>query len=1693
VNERQAVSSPVATGGAGTFFEQHVDAMFLALLLVRGIPPVLIDCQVEKVELQTERLGWTTDDLLIAGTGRVGRRQLAAQIKRQFTISSKNDDCMKTFSDFWSDFTKNDRFDPSNDGLALVTLRGTDALLNSFNSLLDCARASSSAADFNDRLATPGYLSKAAIGYAIAIKTIIAESHGEEPSADDYWRFLRVLHVVSLDLHTDTARDEASIKSLLAQTCQEADSASAAEATWRELLEIAGKGMSSAVSYSYDDLPQRLRNRHGPVPTDDHVALQALSAHSAMTLSGIQTTIAQSVSIPRNTLVSCMLELLETSQVVVVAGPAGCGKSALVRNAIEILASDRFCLTFRSEEFAVPHIDHALQRVQASLNVRELQALLAAQGRKVIHVESIERLLEASVRDAFSDLLHLSRQGGSTQLVLTCRDYALETVRTFLLEQAALRHTVLEVPPLTDEELAHVVRNLPALATPMANTRLKELLRSPYLLDKAARLDWSKTALLPTDERTFRLKCWHEVIRRDAVATDRLPRRREQVFLDLAVRRAKALSPYVACDEFDPQALDALSKDGLVVMSPETEALAAPAHDVLEDWAIVQWLREQFALRNDNTRGLADEIGGYPALRRGYRKWLGEMLECETERADGFVLASFRDESLPAHVRDDTLVSTLLSSSVRSFLARQREALLADEARLLIRAIHLLRVACKATPTWLPDGIGAPSQVLVPNGEGWPAVLETISATLDRLLPKNMGLLLGLLEDWVKAVAWTNPEPPGFHEAGRIAFVLLDHLGGYHMADMRKRVLGVIAKIPRAQAGGFKELLRRGRTHGREDRVIAEVADILLNGFDGWYACRDFPREIARLAKAHLLLSKRDLRSDRDDYGSTTIEPSFGVRPHTDHDFFPASAMRGPFFPLLRNHPRVGLKFIVDIFNHAGTWYGAQRWPYHRLEPASQLTIDIPGEGRVTQWTNARLWGLYRGVSVGPYVLQSALMALEAWLLDACRTAEIDVEATLLRLLRESNNVAITAVVASVCNAHPEKGGRAAFALLTSRELIAMERARLVQDRGYSLVFDIVPGLDAANEFYNDERKKSGSLPHRKDDLEALAVKLQLGAQREQVQQILDQHRANLPPIEKQSDEHRLWRLALHRMDLRGYRPVDPQPCDEAGTSGNSGERARVCYAPGAIEPDVRELVDRHAALSAGTEADLALLNWGSAIWGGDGTSGIDSGAWTAKLAEAKQRDREPREFEEFARGGSGFIAAVCARDHWDELALEDREWCVRKLIGEVERNCDADDYSIRIASGPLDPDRAAAYVLPRVLREGDPQSADVSVVEAIAKALTHSVSEVIVCAAAGIGYYLQGAWRDFAMRCVGTLARQARLIGELQAAQKQRRIDQQRSFDELVRTAATNVRECIRGGELDVGREIAQLDLSEWPDQEATLLALRILGYWGDSADAINFHGATARALAANWPQASGNPREPRSRNHRFEFECSRRIAHFVLKLQTDDALAICAPVLARVPVNPEEVARFVKDLIAEEDCSEETTSFWFLWQAFADRASAAPWAGDIDSEYSRGAELLRAMFVGGEWKQGVRHWRKLEGQGKRIDVLVAKLPPTTPVLTAYCGFLYAIGERSLPDAFVVVADRLRAGDASQILNGTDVTFYLESLLGRYVYGEPLRVKSNAELRQAVLYILDALVETGSSAAFRMRDDFVTPIAGRS
>src|SRR5205807_614570 len=147
--------------------------------------------------------------------------------------------------------------------------------------------------------------------------------------------------------------------------------------------------------------------RHSPVAGTEQRALRALSDHSALILGGIRSTIGKDFHLGRGRLVQEVIEQLQSRQVVLVSGAAGSGKSGIAKDAVGILAADHFVFSFRAEEFASPHFDETLQRNQIPANAAVLGAILAAQGRKILLVESVERFLEASTRDAFTDLLTL--------------------------------------------------------------------------------------------------------------------------------------------------------------------------------------------------------------------------------------------------------------------------------------------------------------------------------------------------------------------------------------------------------------------------------------------------------------------------------------------------------------------------------------------------------------------------------------------------------------------------------------------------------------------------------------------------------------------------------------------------------------------------------------------------------------------------------------------------------------------------------------------------------------------------------------------------------------------------------------------------------------------------------------------------------------------------------------------------------------------------------------------------------------------------------------------------------------------------------------------------------------------------------------------------------------------------------------
>ena len=1087
-------------------------------------------------------------------------------------------------------------------------------MLKDLDSLFDCARNSSSEEDFAHRLETPKLLSKRAKDRMPIIKRMLERADPSGVNEEDFWRFLKTLHILLLDFNSSTSQQEAICKSQLALASNDPEPHHASNA-WNELLEIAADAASGAKRLRRLDLPERLRTSHRAIPVLP-ADLQELIDHSDVNLGTIKTTIGEELTLPRKEAIAEVATAIAEKQVVVISGPPGYGKSALAKQVVQQQSNDHLCLSFRAEEFAESHIDRALP---GSITGQRFSILVGAQKKVLLHVESLERLLEHTVREAFLHLVELVRKLPNVRLLLTCRDYSTSIIVNAFLD--SLEYGVVEVQPLREDEMAEVATKFPILSVPMSRPQLRRLLSIPYYLDMAVKIDWRGLQNMPHDVRTFRKKCWSVAFRNDALTKDGLPSRREKALVKLALRRARELRPLVSTDGIDLEALSALSNDGIVRIGEFGDA--APAHDVIEDWAIMHWMDRTVDEHEWQAVHVAENIGQHPAIRRGFREWLKEVLGADADRAYGFVLSSHSDRSLPQNFREDVLVSMLLSNSAQNFICRHRSQTLADGACFLKRLIHLVRVACREVPKQSGGRTIPLSIALEPDGEAWMSLMEIIAGELDQLLPAHTEPILGLLEDWSRRSDTDSRFPDREHPADTIANVLIEQLDGYGNDRLRKRILGTIARAPSLFRSCFTRLVDRAPENPNPpDRVSEEFARILIDGIGGIQACRDFPEQVRQLTLSWCRLSEQDFGSLSGIGAAIDIDSEFGLIPNSPLSFMPQSAIRGPFFHLLTHRPDIGIKLVLEIVNHAGDWYGNRRCPGIGLEAVQLVSISIPDHGEIKQWANDRLWDAYRGTLVSPRIIQCALMALEAWLLDMCRES-LPVESLLLEILRESNNVMTAAVVASVCNAYPELCGAAALVLLKSRECIELDRRRLAKEHEAGLL-EGLSAIRPSDKIYTNERKKSNALHHRKHDLTVLCLKLQLAGMADPIHSIIDGHRGSVPEESKRTEDDRHWLLALDHMDTRRLTIGDPDTTLNAPGLKEGGEDSvAIPLVAGKTDPDLQDFADTVSQKRQRFHDAVSLCSWARGQWERNtGTEEADSWQGLSPLQGARLREK---------------------------------------------------------------------------------------------------------------------------------------------------------------------------------------------------------------------------------------------------------------------------------------------------------------------------------------------------------------------------------------------------------------------------------------------------------------------------------------
>jgi hypothetical protein len=1657
----------MSTGGAGGEFERNLGAAFLAWLLVGAVIPIRARSVCVQVHFQARRIGWQTDDIVVEAVDDSGKQAwLLLQSKRQFKVSVHDEECVKTFQDAWSDF-KSNRFDIAHDAIAIVTYLGTNRLLGDFNSLLTQARTSRSAEEFQERLTRRETLSERSKSDYHTVRDIVEKFAGPV-NVGDIWRFLTILQVLSFDLGETPRKDEAGIRTILQFMRQPGDTYADVGSTWNELKSIAGTAAAVGQSLRREDLPHAMQNAYRRVEAGEHAAIRALRAHSEIVLGRIQDQGIGGLSLSRAKLLEQLEQSTRNARVVILVGGAGSGKSSLAKRYLRSRSPDS-AFAFAAEEFKVAHIDQVLVRAQVAINWTHCHALIP-KGRTFL-VDGLERLLEGDLRMAFVDLLRTTADDDDSILLITCRDYHMEVIERSLLRPSGVAFERITVPELSDEELTDAEQAAPQLTPLLAVPALRALLRNPFLLTRAASLQTANQARLPETEQELRSELWHQVVCNEVVRRDNLPRRRAQTLLQISLDRARSFEPFVRPPE-DSDAVQALALDGIVTEEP-LRHFTAPAHDVWEDWSLLMWLEQQYAEANGDVRLFAQRIDTVPAIRRAYRKWLLELVEIQPERASAYVVTVLTS-TVQDVFKDDTLVGVLQSSRAAEFLGTLKTSLLGDDARLLQSLLFLIRIACKTVSPLAPGGKEAMEMNwLVPAGRAWTSTLEFIDAYwLDIPAPLKTQIL-SFIEDWATGVSFFDPYPAGAEPAGALLQKLYPvATSGYGKKTERARVVALALKIPKSTTNLIEALAQRALASSDSrfsDPVVREFLTLFQKPYEAGPLCRDFPDLGSRLFFAIWFAPTPNSDFKYHHYsGLGDIAAAFGLSERHDAQMFPTSALQGPFFQLLRSQPQAGIRFITELINRACAFYGEQRNLMEFVEPPRQLEFTVGKDLHLTLWCNERLWKAYRGTSVMPDVMVCSLMALEKWCLEV---AEQTNGPNYLRpglewILSNSNNVALIAVVASICTAHPKAFAELALQVLSCQEFFSQDIERQVVEHGALAV----GGLGIHDEFLQKERIASNNLPHRKKHLEDLARDLQFTEYREQIHQLLDRFRIQVPTPSQQTEEDRLWRLALDRMDLRRFE------------FKKTAEKGRFLIEMRAPDPDIQAMVDASAASLQPAQRAMGLYVWARKAFHRETDAAEATSEWSERLAEVKRilDSGEAQSFEPWQEA-LGLIIAVCVRDHWDEMDVDLRTWC-RALIIEAlslstDENIDVQNLILMRREGI----EACACVLPLMAARDafDDDLRGMIVVTAmhpnrfvresmlIGVSSAHMLDERLLPLVLNTLIAHTAATRDAAQhRQSAHIQGVSDLIGPIHAVLET-------ASDDWVEGSPT----------------LADLHIHDWPGQQLIRSLIKLFENLPGEAVSAEFFNRLIQILSELW--SSKRDCSKGDFDLRIEHQASESLASFLLQLPPENANEIFSPMLEQVERQSDKVANLLTSMMISLDQRQGgDAAFWTVWTAITERITLSLWISDLADPYASGKELVHQAFFNIRWTRNLRRWVRLQGHFADVDRLFTRLPASGFVLDAYVRYLHDIGEDSLPNAIVLIVEKMGDSLSAILQADSSLQWYLDSLVTRMLFEQLAEIRRVPTQRNAMMKILDALVQAGSPAAFQLRDDFVTPKA---
>jgi hypothetical protein len=1176
--------------------------------------------------------------------------------------------------------------------------------------------------------------------------------------------------------------------------------------------------------------------------------------------------------------------------------------------------------------------------------------------------------------------------------------------------------------------------------------------------------------------------------------------------------------------EFDGDAVLKLEEDNLV-RRDYMNSLVSPSHDVLEDWALDQYIEDAYLRYSGGTQDFLDAIGHEPAINRAFRLWLHQKLRYG-ENVDDFVRSVLTSQDIQSYWQDETIAAILQGDNPDGFLSFLSDQLFLDNGKLLKRFCFILQIACQTPDQTFTSELKQSndrslvgSLLLKPYGQGWRAMISFLFVNRNSLVDGLMTHVIKVLNNWSSLVNLYEVLPLPAREAGLLALHLLHPLKESYRDDgERNKLLSIIIKTIPAIQEEFLSLLKTDvfaeqsddfadqeevlqpiavddsddeYRQSRRPHYVKEFCKMAFDGVETAFFCKYDPDTLIKLAHYEWLLKKTRKEHSYRYSNSVGINHYFRLHEYR-YQFFPASGAKGPFKYLLHYHPRKGIDFILKLLNIAADEYaysdldGEERFSSTQRDTSmlacESLTIQLNDGTKVQQYYSGRLWCAYRGHSVTPYLLQSALMALENWLIAYAEHHELgQLEPLFEYIFLNSNSVMPTAVLASVATGFPDKVCKAALPLLRNNELYHMDLGRTIHELGRDEIDWHRSSIDALSKLYSEERRTAALRPWRKENLETLVNRLQFSEYRNEALAAIDQLRASEP----QDDSTR---FILHRIDSRGWKPVEDK------------ENNRIYFEPKDLEPDLLDIQQQTQEKLLIQNRFSVLYIWARKTFEHELLENESYATWREALAEAKEL------FEELQSGAVGNLAAmylgsvvtaaaIFIRDYSSELNQKDVLWCAEFINQAVTANADSVNITAIADATDHDGASAAASVLSILLDFASEVQEKFLVKELIAIALTHANVNVRHKAAEGIRNHLWQRDSEFAQKCIVGALEYARFEQDQDNRFARRPIYSLEGADRETELAKLQerkdkFRKLFACGEIFC--ETKQITLQTYSHCYLLSPCLMIQDGSRESSH-IKLLSNMLRLFFESEQQEHTHNSE-RDENleihYKIRLAFTERFAKHIFCLQDLTFQPYIEYLIMGCDMAPEFIDYLALQVAVIAERANKKEVYWQLWKALSPRLQELAISLAASESSSRHHDSRRTLI------RNMLHadspWQKVDYEnqdvvlGKELLLEFVKNAGYNPdVFEALTSLMYHFRSIFFEPGIHILSKHQREQGGTRLFSRRNTAFYLESAIQYFLQLDQVGPLSR-NLHESCLVLLNAIVETASSRAYYLREHLI-------